>query len=105
METKKKKKNPQKQNNRKKNNEIKSLYFETRSSTLGWVTREAQEYWSGLPIPSPGDLPDPGNEPGSPTLQADSLPTWATREAWYFEKIDKIDKLLARLIKKKRERI
>ena len=31
-----------------------------------------QEYWSGLPFPSPGDLPDPGNEPGSPTLQADS---------------------------------
>ena len=33
------------------------------------------EYWSGLPIPSPGDLPDPGMEPGSPVLQADSLPT------------------------------
>ena len=32
-------------------------------------------YWSGLPSPSPGDLPDPGMEPGSPTLQADSLPT------------------------------
>ena len=31
-----------------------------------------QEYWSGVPFPSPGDLPDPGNEPGSPTLQADS---------------------------------
>ena len=34
-----------------------------------------QEYWSGLPFPSPGDLPDPGNEPGSPTLQADALPS------------------------------
>ena len=34
-----------------------------------------QEYWSGLPFPSPGDLPDPGIEPGSPELQADSLPT------------------------------
>ena len=34
-----------------------------------------QEYWSGLPFPSPGDLPNPGIEPGSPTLQADSLPT------------------------------
>ena len=33
-----------------------------------------KEYWSGLPFPSPGDLPDPGIEPGSPTLQADSLP-------------------------------
>ena len=32
-----------------------------------------QEYWSGLPSPSPGDLLDPGNEPRSPTLQADSL--------------------------------
>ena len=31
-----------------------------------WATREAQEYWSGEPIPSPGDLPDPGIEPGSP---------------------------------------
>ena len=34
-----------------------------------------QEYWNGLPIPSPGDLPDPGIELGSPTLQADSLPS------------------------------
>ena len=34
-----------------------------------------QEYWSGLPFPSPGDLPDPGIEPESPALQADDLPT------------------------------
>ena len=34
-----------------------------------------QEYWSGLPFPSPGDLPDPGTKPKSPTLQADSLPS------------------------------
>ena len=32
-----------------------------------------QEYWSGLPFPSPGDLPDPGTEPMSPALQADAL--------------------------------
>ena len=32
-----------------------------------------QEYWSGLPFPSPGDLPDPGIEPGSLTLQEDTL--------------------------------
>ena len=32
-----------------------------------------QEYWSGLPFPSPGDLPDPGVEPGSPALWADAL--------------------------------
>ena len=34
-----------------------------------------QEYWSRLPFPSPGDLPDPGIEPESPTLQADALPS------------------------------
>ena len=34
-----------------------------------------QEYWSGLPFPSPRDLPDPGIEPRSPALQADSLPS------------------------------
>ena len=32
-----------------------------------------QEYWSGLPFPSPGDLPNPGIKPGSPTFQADAL--------------------------------
>ena len=34
-----------------------------------------QEYWSGLPFSSPGDLPDPGIKPGSPELQVDSLPS------------------------------
>ena len=38
-----------------------------------WTTREAHEYWSGLPIPSSGDLPNPGIEPGSPALQVDSF--------------------------------
>ena len=33
-----------------------------------------QEYWSGFPFPFPEDLPDPGIEPRSPALQADSLP-------------------------------
>ena len=33
-----------------------------------------QEYWSGLPFPSPGDLPDPGIEPRSLALRADALP-------------------------------
>ena len=32
-----------------------------------------QEHWRGLPFPSPGDLPDPGIEPGSPALKADSF--------------------------------
>ena len=58
------------------------------SSTLAWKipwTEEPgrlqsmgfsrQEYWSGLPFPSPGDLPNPGIEPGSPALQADSFTT------------------------------
>ena len=39
-----------------------------------------QEYWSGLPFPSPGDLPDPGIKPWSPALQEDSLPTKPTHK-------------------------
>ena len=38
------------------------------------------EYWSGLPFPSPGHLPDPGIEPGSPALRADSLPSEPSRK-------------------------
>ena len=34
-----------------------------------------QEYWSGVPFPSPEDLPDPGIEPRSPAVQADTLPS------------------------------
>ena len=34
-----------------------------------------QEYWSGLPLPFSGALPNPGIEPGSPALQADALPS------------------------------
>ena len=52
-------------------------------ATPGTVARQAplsmgfsrQEYWSGLPFPSAGDLPNPGIEPRSPALQADSLLT------------------------------
>ena len=40
-----------------------------------------QEYWSGLPFLSPGDLPNPGIKPGSPALQADTFTGCATREA------------------------
>ena len=39
-----------------------------------WAIREAHEYWSGWPVPSPGDLRNPATEPESPALQADSLP-------------------------------
>ena len=42
-----------------------------------------QEYWSGLPFPSPGDLPDPGIEPGSPALQADALPAEPPGKPWH----------------------
>ena len=39
-----------------------------------------QEHWSGLPFPPPGDLPDPAIKPGSPGLQADSLPSEPPRK-------------------------
>ena len=45
-----------------------------------------QEYRSGLPFPSPGDLPDPGIEPASPILQVDSLPNETLRGHTYTEK-------------------
>ena len=41
-----------------------------------------QEYWSGLPFPSPGDLPDPGIKPRSPELQAVSLLTELPKKHW-----------------------
>ena len=57
-------------------------WFSVSPVTQWAVARQAplsmgqrQEHWSGLPFPSPGDLPDPGIKPGSPALQADSLPT------------------------------
>ena len=37
------------------------------------INKMWQEYWSGLPLPSPGDPPNPGIEPGSPALQRDAL--------------------------------
>ena len=42
-----------------------------------------QEYWSGLPFPSPGDLPNPGIEPGSPTLQIDALSSEPPGKPWF----------------------
>ena len=62
-------------------NEVKSLNRVWLFATPWTVARRAllsmgfsrQEYWSGLPFPSPGDLPDPGIEPKSPTLEADAL--------------------------------
>ena len=46
-----------------------------------------QEYWSGLPFPSPGDLPDPGIEPRSPALQADTLTSEPPGELWFSSKL------------------
>ena len=46
-----------------------------------------QECWSRLPFPSPGDLPDPGIEPGSPTLQADALQSEPPGKPNYIHKI------------------
>ena len=44
--------------------------FYQASPSMGF---SRQKYWSGLPFPSPGDLPNPGIEPGSPALEADAL--------------------------------
>ena len=60
---------------------VKSLSRVRLLATLWTVALQAplsmgfsrQEYWSGLPFPSPGDLPNPGIKPGSPALQADAL--------------------------------
>ena len=49
-----------------------TITFQTPLS-MGFPKQE-QEYWSWLPFSPPGDLPDPGIEPGSPSLQADFLP-------------------------------
>ena len=54
----------------------KALPLEPNSSrTLLSMELSRQEYWSGQLFPSPGNLPNPGIEPGPPTLQADSLPS------------------------------
>ena len=52
-----------------------------------------QEYWSGLPCPSPGDLPNPGIESRCPTLQADSLPSEPPEKVQYLLEVTKIKKM------------
>ena len=62
---------------------VKSLSQVRLSATPWTVAHQAspsmgfsrQEYWSGVPFPSPGDLPHPGTNPRSPALQADALPS------------------------------
>ena len=56
-----------------------------------------QEYWSQLPFPSPGDLPDPGIKPRSPTWQADSLPSEPTREALKVYELSQLSTLCCKL--------
>ena len=66
---------------KKKEVKVKLLSCVSLFATPGYVACQAppsmvfsrQEYWSGLPFPPPGDLPDPGIEPGSPALQVNSL--------------------------------
>ena len=52
-------------------NSMETVAYQTPLSTAF----SRQEYWSGLPFPSPGDLPDPGIEPSSPALQANASPS------------------------------
>ena len=49
--------------------------LQPHGQTLLSMELSRQEYWSGLPFPSPGGLSNPGIEPGSPALQLDSLPS------------------------------
>ena len=66
----------------------------TLCNPMDWARRASlslgysrQEYWSGLSFPSPGDLPDPGIEPWSPTLQADSLPFEPPGKPYYLSSL------------------
>ena len=47
----------------------------TNQTPLSMGFLRQKDYWSELPFPSPGDLPNPGIEPRSPAFQADSLPS------------------------------
>ena len=67
------------------------------SATLWTVAHHAplsmgfsrQEYWSGLPFPPPGDLPDPGIHPGSPALAGGFFTIWATWEVFIYSQYER----------------
>ena len=59
-----------------------------------------QEYWSGLPFPSPGDLPDPGIKSGSPAFQADALTSEPPGKPYYFARYATKDYKLTDLSKR-----
>ena len=87
---------------------VKTLWMESESHSVVSVTPwtvvhqaslsmefSRQEHWSGLPLSSPGGLPNPGMEPGSPTLYADSLPSelqWPVGEDIMLHEISQIKK-------------
>ena len=56
-----------------------------------------QEYWSGLPFPSPEDLPDPGIEPRSPALQADALSSEPPGQQTFREEVSNTEAVEASL--------
>ena len=74
--------------------EVKSLSHVWLFATLWTVAHPAplsmgfsrQEYWRGLPFPSPGDPPDPGIEPRSTHIAGKRFNLWATREAQFQDK-------------------
>ena len=57
----------------------------TLCDPMDYTVFSRPEYWNGEPFPSPGDLPNPGMEPRSPALQADSLPAEPQGKPRYHE--------------------
>ena len=55
-----------------------------------FIEFSSQAHWSGMPFPSPGDLPNPGIEPGSPALQADSLPSEPLGTLSFIDAVSKV---------------
>ena len=69
-----------------------------KEKLLPRLPREGEVYWSGLPFPSPGDLPNPGMEPGPPALQEDSLPSEPQGKPFLLWDSHKVGSLKARSV-------